>query len=149
MKKQKYTFCPGQMLKNASQILVRSIYKLKRNSLFSEVSFWIGLPHCIFDHMNQLTSYKRWQWCFPILLSESPINHQSFEDFTSMILLTFSRGFILGLCGGHFITAIPSSLRKLNTVLVLWQGALSCINFGVSTALLRKWGRACWRRNSL
>ena len=28
------------------------------------IFLWIGLPHCIFDHMSQLTSYKRWLWYF-------------------------------------------------------------------------------------
>ena len=54
-----------------------------------------------------------------------------------MIFDTFSIDYIARLCGGHFITAIPSPSRKLNTVLALWQGALSCINIGVSTVPLR------------
>ena len=72
-----------------------------------------------------------------------------FWAFSPMIFHTFSIGFISSFCIGHFITAIPSSSRKLYTVLALWQGALSRINIGVSTVLLRKWGRACWRRSSL
>ena len=61
-----------------------------------------------------------------------------------MIFHTFSLGFISGFSGGHFTTAIPSSSRKLNTVLAFWQGALSCINIGVSTDSLLKWRRVCF-----
>ena len=38
-----------------------------------------------------------------------------FLVFSPMIFHIFSNGFIAGLCGGHFITAIPSSSRKLNS----------------------------------
>ena len=69
--------------------------------------------------------------------------------FSRMIFDTFSIGFVSELCDGHFITAIPSSSRKLNTILAEWQGTFSCINIGVSTVPLRKWGRACGRRSSL
>ena len=72
-----------------------------------------------------------------------------FWAFSPMIFHTFSRGSLFGLCGGHFITAIPSSSRKLNPVLALWKGALSCVNRRISTDPLRKWGRACWWSRSL
>ena len=62
-----------------------------------------------------------------------------FWAFSPMIFHTFSRGFISGLCGAHFIIAIPSSSRKLN----------SFRNIGVSTGPLCQWGRACWQRSSL
>ena len=65
-----------------------------------------------------------------------------FWAFSPMIFHTFSIGFISRLCGGHFITAIPFFSRKLNTVLALWQGALSCINIEVSTVPLCKWGKS-------
>ena len=96
--------------------------------------------------MSQLTSYIRWHWYFPILLSSIFLGFL-FWTFSSMIFHTFSIGFISWLCWGYFITAIPSSSRKLNTVLALWQGALSCINNGVSNLPLCKWGSACWRRS--
>ena len=69
--------------------------------------------------------------------------------FSFMIFHTFSIGFISGLCGGHFISAIPLSSRKLNRVLALCQGTLSCINIRAPTVSLRKWGRASWWRSSL
>ena len=72
-----------------------------------------------------------------------------FWAFSPMVFHTFSMRFTSGLYGGHFITAIPSASRKSYTVLALWQGALSCINIGVSTVSLRKWGRACRRKSSL
>ena len=72
-----------------------------------------------------------------------------FWAFSPMIFHAFSIEFISEFCSGHFITFIPSSSRKLNAVLALWHGALSCINIGVSTVPLCKWGRACWWRSSL
>ena len=61
-----------------------------------------------------------------------------FWAFSPMIFHTFYKGFICGLCGGHFISASPSSSKKLKTVLPLWQGTLFCVNIGVSTVPLRK-----------
>ena len=55
-----------------------------------------------------------------------------------MIIPTFSLGFVFGLYGGPFITAIHSSSRKLGTVLALWEGTLYFIKIGVSTFPVRK-----------
>ena len=108
------------------------------------------------------TRRDRGKWSYLVTLQKMVVilSHSSFRkthkssifsalSFLSYDFHTFSIRFISGLYGAHFITAIPSSARKFNKVLALWQGALSCINIGVSTVPLRKWGRKNWWRSSL
>ena len=97
------------------------------------MSSWLGEIQC-WIKLRAKTKYKI--FLFSTL----------FWAFSPMIFHTFSKGFISRLCGGHFITPVPSSSRKLNTILVLWQGTLFGISIGVSILSLRKWGRVCWWR---
>ena len=67
-----------------------------------------------------------------------------FWAFSPMIFHTFSVGFISGLCGGHFITAIPSPSRKQQL-----YGHLPPITKTIQVRRTRHTGH-CWRsRNEL
>ena len=118
------------------------MYKLKKNSIFTEFSFVSikFLQKVVLIH--SLSSFRKPH-------NSSIFCGFPFWAFSRLIFHIFSIGFISELCWGHFIIAIPSSSRKNNTVLALWQSALSCINISVSTVPLCKWGRACWQWSSL